>query len=77
MEEAKLKDEEADLGRQIQRLNTLMSVDAEVHKVMRAETLALKKKHAVPRRSVILNEDAEISVEDLIANEKYAANGAT
>ena len=35
------------------------------------ETLEIKAKHAVPRRSVVWKDEGDLTVEDLITNDRY------
>lgn len=71
MEEAKLLEEHEDLLKQIGTLGKIMTDDKAVYTVMKRETLELKKKHAVARRSeIVLGEEAELSDEDLLANDR-------
>jgi len=69
MEETKLKAEHEDLSSQIKSLRLLMDEDNEVYKLLKKETRALKAKHAVPRRTKIVDDAAELSEVDLLANE--------
>jgi len=70
LEEKKLKEEHDDLTKQIEYLNKVMSDDNLVYGIMEEETKALKAKHAVPRKSVLWQEEAALSDIDLINNER-------
>lgn len=71
LEEGKLRTEHADLTAQISSLQLLMTQDADVYAVMKAETLELRQKHAQPRRSEVVQDEVEEVAEiDLLANER-------
>jgi DNA gyrase subunit A len=70
LEEGKLKSEHSDLTDQIAALEVLMRDDGAVHALIKKETLELRTKHAVPRRSEIVPAVEDLSDEDLLANEK-------
>lgn len=70
LEEDKLKEENADLTMQINTLGNIMEDDKKVFDIMRTETLALKEKHAIPRRSIVWDEEGSLSDEDLLANDR-------
>ena len=70
LEEDKLKEENADLTMQINTLGNIMEDDKKVFDIMRTETLALKEKHATPRRSIVWDEEGSLSDEDLLANDR-------
>ena len=58
LEEGKLRDEHVQLTSDISHLSLVMSDDALVNDIMRRETIELKVKHAVPRKSVLWGEEA-------------------
>ena len=68
MEESKLKAEGDDLSKNINELETSLQEDSEVYKIMVRETIELRDKYGVPRKSVIWKEEAELSDQDLLAN---------
>ncbi len=70
LEEGKLSSEHTELSAQIATLTTLMSSDEEVFRTIQQETRELRDKHAVPRRSQIVQEVAEMTDADLQANER-------
>ena len=70
LEEKKLKEEHDDLTKQIEYLTKVMSDDKLVYGIMEDETKTLKAKHAVPRKSVLWQEEAALSDIDLINNER-------
>jgi DNA gyrase subunit A len=70
MEENKLKKEHDDLEGQITTLSGVMSDETKVYKIMKSETKQLKKAHAVPRRTLLLDEEGELSDQDLLANDR-------
>ncbi len=74
LEEGKLQAEHTELSAQIAVLSTLMQEDSEVYRTIQAETRELRDKHAVPRRSVIVQDEAEMEDTDLLANDRYLKN---
>ena len=70
LEETKLQEENKDLLKQIKALEVLMKEDEEVYSTIISESLALKAKHAKPRASEIVEEEKEISEQDLLANDR-------
>lgn len=71
LEEGKLRTEHTELSAQISSLQSLMNHDADVYAVMKAETQELKAKHAQPRRSEVVLDEAEVEEADLQANDRY------
>jgi len=70
-EEKKLNEEHEDLTHRIQNLEKILKEEKEVYKIMKAESLQLKKKYGKPRQSTIINNEAkELSQEDLVPNEQ-------
>ena len=47
-----------------------MEQDSLVYNIMINETLEIKAKHAVPRRSVVWKDEGDLTVEDLITNDR-------
>lgn len=70
MEVKKLKEEHKDLTQQIKQLKAIMEDDAQVRDIIISETLEIKAKHAVPRRSIIWTDEGPLSDEDLLANDR-------
>lgn len=72
LEIGKLETEHKELIQQIDNLKSIMLNDALVYDIIVAETQEIKEKHAIPRRSIIWNdnETTEFSVEDLLANDR-------
>ena len=68
MEETKLSAEHEELTQQIAALQAVMDQDQRVYQVIVQETQQLKKKHGRPRQSVISDEQADLSEEDLLVN---------
>ena len=71
LEEGKLRSEHAELSTQISSLQLLMTQDSDVYAVMKAETLELRQKHALPRRSEVVPDEGELTDIDLQANDRY------
>jgi DNA gyrase/topoisomerase IV subunit A len=73
LEDKKLRQERDELLAKMEELRALMQQDDKVFDVMRGELRDIKRKHAVPRRSVIKDEAAELTEMDLLANERCVA----
>src|SRR5690606_4019461 len=50
-------------------LMDILAKEARVLEIIKTELLAIKEKHATPRRCPILPDEGEIAIEDLIAND--------
>lgn len=70
LEENKLKEEHEDLVAQISKLENLMLDDNEINHIIITESMALKNKHAIPRRTEIIKDVTDFTDEDLLANER-------
>lgn len=70
MEESKLKEEHNLLTAQIDSLTKVMNDDSLVFEIMKNETMELKEKYGVPRKSSIWGAEAPLSDMDLLANER-------
>lgn len=70
MEGSKLNSEHDDLVKQIDVLSNVMNSETEVFNIIVNESLEIKKKHAVPRRTAILGEQLELCDQDLLANDR-------
>jgi DNA gyrase subunit A len=53
----------------IKDLLDILAKESRVMAIIKAELLAIKEKHATPRRTEIVPDEGEIAIEDLIANE--------
>ncbi|HIJ74499.1 MAG TPA: DNA gyrase subunit A [Candidatus Hydrogenedentes bacterium] len=69
LEREELVAEYRDLIKEIERLQRILSSRKNIFAEVRKEILAVKKKYGDERRTVILDELSEFSVEDLIADE--------
>ncbi|MDQ6952701.1 MAG: DNA gyrase subunit A, partial [Mariprofundaceae bacterium] len=69
LEYDKIKGEFEDVQVVITRLKEILADQHELMKVIRAELVEIGEKYANPRRSEIMDETAELSVEDLITEE--------
>ena len=69
MEQNKIKAEYDGVIEEIKDLLDILSKEARVLEIIKSELLAIKEKHATPRRCPILPDEGEIAIEDLIANE--------
>ena len=70
LELTKLTDEHTELATEISTLSQVMEQDSLVYNIMINETLEIKAKHAVPRRSVVWKDEGDLTVEDLITNDR-------
>jgi len=69
LERDKLKVEYEELLKSSERLRAILGNEALLMEVIRQELLELKEKYTDPRRTVIVEESAELDIEDLIAEE--------
>ncbi len=69
LEREELEKEYADLLKEIERLRNILSSERTIKAEVRKEILAVKAKYGDERRTQILDEVSEFSVEDLIADE--------
>ena len=53
----------------IKDLMDILAKESRVMTIIKAELLAIKEKHATPRKTEIMPDEGEIAIEDLIANE--------
>lgn len=72
LEATKLQSEHSDLTHAIAGLDILMQNNTQVYDVIKSETLELRQKHAISRRSeIVTTVKATLNDIDLIANERY------
>jgi len=72
MEREKLQAEAGELATLIEGLRNILSSEALVAGVIKDELLDLRKRYADPRRTRIVEASADLSIEDLIADEDVA-----
>ncbi|MBI2561891.1 MAG: DNA gyrase subunit A [candidate division NC10 bacterium] len=70
LERQKIQDEYQETIQLIARLQAILGNEALVREIIREELLALKAQYGDPRRTEILEETAEISFEDMVADEE-------
>ena len=72
LENTSLEEEKKELEAKVGYYNNVITNHNEIDRIITEETLELKKKYARPRRTEIVytDEDAEITNEDIITNEK-------
>ncbi|MBI3084715.1 MAG: DNA gyrase subunit A, partial [candidate division NC10 bacterium] len=70
LERQKIQDEYQETIQLIARLQAILGNEALVREIIRQELLALKVQYGDPRRTEILEETAEISFEDMVADEE-------
>ncbi|BDS05919.1 DNA gyrase subunit A [Oceaniferula spumae] len=69
MEQDKVKVEYDNILEEIKDYLDILAKEARVLAIIKEELLAIKEKHATPRRCPILPDEGEIAIEDLIAND--------
>jgi DNA gyrase subunit A len=72
LERQKILDEMADLLKTIERLRAILASDTLLMQIVVDEMRAVRDKYSDPRRTQIIDESGELSVEDLIAEEDMA-----
>ena len=65
----KIDNEYKELLKKIEDLLDILAKEARVLAIIKEELLAIKEKHATPRRTDLVPDEGEIAIEDLIANE--------
>jgi DNA gyrase subunit A len=70
LERQKIQDEYQETIQLISKLQAILGNDALVRQIIREELTALKEQYGDPRRTEILEETAEISFEDMVADEE-------
>jgi DNA gyrase subunit A len=70
LERQKIQEEYQEVIQAIERLRAILASDALVRQIIRDELLALKEAYGDPRRTQILEETAEIQLEDMLADEE-------
>jgi DNA gyrase subunit A len=79
LETSKLREEQAELAKLIKHLKSLLRSPAKRRALIGSELKEIKKQYADPRRSRIIPDDGDLSLEDLIADEELVvtvtANG--
>jgi DNA gyrase subunit A len=79
LETSKLREEQAELAKLIKHLKALLRSPAKRRGLIGSELKEIKKQYADPRRSRIIPDDGDLSLEDLIADEELVvtvtANG--
>jgi DNA gyrase subunit A len=72
LERDKILEEHAETLKQIARFKGVLANESEVYKIISDELLEVKKLHADERRTEIVDESTEISIEDMIVEEDMA-----
>ncbi|TAJ24983.1 MAG: DNA gyrase subunit A [Nitrospirae bacterium] len=72
LERNKLIEEYQDVLKKMEYLRSILASEALVRKIIKDELLAIKEAYKDERRTQIVKEEAEISIEDLIAQEEVA-----
>jgi len=72
LESGKLKDEDAELSKTIEYLTGVLADEKKIYGLIRAELAEVKQKYGDKRRTQIIDDDGEVEMEDLIAEEDVA-----
>ena len=72
LESGKLKDEDAELSKTIEYLSGVLADEKKIYGIIRAELAEVKQKYGDKRRTEIIDDDGEVEMEDLIAEEDVA-----
>jgi DNA gyrase subunit A len=70
LERQKIQDEYSETIAAIERLRSILASDALVRQIVKDELLAVKETYGDPRRTQILEETADIELEDMLADEE-------
>lgn len=68
MEADKIQSEYDDLVEQVRELRELLGEESKIYAVIREELLEVKEQHADERRTIITDQEADMKMEDLIAD---------
>jgi DNA gyrase subunit A len=72
LESAKLRQEDTDLAKTIDYLAGVLADEKKIYGIIRGELLEIKHKYGDKRRTGIIDDDGEVELEDLIAEEDVA-----
>ncbi|MFA6328875.1 MAG: DNA gyrase subunit A [Candidatus Micrarchaeia archaeon] len=72
LESGKLKDEDIELAKTIDYLAGVLADEKKIYGIIRAELSEVKQKYGDKRRTEIIDDDGEVEMEDLIADEDVA-----
>ncbi len=72
LETGKLKDEDSKLAKTIEHLASVLADDKKIYGLIKDELLEVKQKYGNDRKTQILEEEGEVEIEDLIAEEEVA-----
>jgi DNA gyrase subunit A len=70
LERQKIQDEYSEILATIERLRSILASDALVRQIVKDELLVVKETYGDPRRTEILEETADIELEDMLADEE-------
>lgn len=74
LERDKILEEHEEIKRLIARLKEILGSETEILKIIKGELLEIKEKFGDPRRTEIIDQTAEISLEDTIVEEDMVVN---
>ncbi|VVC01289.1 DNA gyrase subunit A [uncultured archaeon] len=72
LETGKLHDEDAELSKTIKFLAEVLADEKKIYGIIKNELLEVRQKYADKRRTQIIEDDGEVELEDLIAEEEVA-----
>ena len=72
LESGKLVDENKELAKTIDYFTGVLADEKKIYGIIRGELLEVKQKYANPRKTEIVEDDSEVELEDLIADEPVA-----
>jgi len=72
LESGKLKEEDVELSKTIDYLAGVLADEKKIYGIIRAELMEVKQKYGDVRRTQIIDDDGEVEMEDLIAEEDVA-----
>ncbi len=72
LESAKLRDEDKELARTIDYLTGVLADEKKIYGIIRKELLEAKERYGDKRRTQMIDDDGEVELEDLIAEENVA-----
>ncbi len=72
LESGKLKEEDVELSKTIDYLTGVLADEKKIYGIVRSELVEVKQKYGDKRRTQIIEDDGEVEMEDLIAEEDVA-----
>ena len=72
LESGKLREEDSELSKTIDYLSGVLADEKKIYGIIRGELVEVKQKYGDKRRTEIIEDDGEVEMEDLIADEQVA-----